>query len=1051
MIEGKFAYPDSQYGELYPCNLNCTSCQDNATNCQSCIEGFYLLNDTECVPECKTLLIGEDKCYNCTGDYAYFQDFGCVKCLDDPQNYMLLKTESNHCFKDIPAGNYSDSNRILHPCHEYCTLCKDSPTNCQECKSSYYYYMGTCLVRCKALNEGYLSPYGCIVCESMGLFINETSLSNECVEMIDGYYADENNHIHPCEEGCKSCSNETNCTECFDGYFLLDNTCNLKCPLTLIEDSDTNECYSCNTDNLFLNYTSRLCIKYFSSGYYLYKDRDDNVLYPCEIDCSVKLPNFDNSFCEDPNVYHKCYSEIVVDSSLSLHYNPFSVDNQKIAEFEKMTQEEQIVIIDEMYSSLNSNTDNTDNATKIMEEILQLNQFITATKDERKIKEFHAQSMKIINSALNCDKLLNVTANSSTMIYTSSLFLYQTIQSSQNYTSEDDINLLSKIEKCLIKQGINAYNVNDTNVIWMQNDFFEMSTKATDNMLNTLEKSTDIKNSENVLIVSDSRKNYKQVIEGISKMQSSFMSKDTQRYENIEFITKTLEEIKNEQYINDKMLITTSLCNNTEKQIKQLTHYNLTTKLCLPYDNIKLLYPQVEKLSIINYKYYPLLNPQSVSNISKSFNAIILRDANNSIVDIDNLTEPIVIILKKPFPSFNECVFYDEKSENLSNSNCNSTEINEDYIMCSCYHLTDFSLSKYNPVLLIKDMIRLFQQARFINSFEQFKYINASNATVLYVVCSIIVIYSLLLVLAVRRDRKEGDSQFVGLISKEEPCCGDNDDTEEELKELDNKIRKYTNKRNSIKEAQSIEMKTISDTSTQNSTRLSTVSNSKKENMVPKSEHRIKEVTTSLFYTYYLLLKEFFKKEYWFCTFINSENEMSKVNILTVFCIRLVVSLSICSIFTECSSIEEQSEDLYNNRDLAVSVATILIMELPFTFLEVLLAKTKISSKYLPLKDKIILNTKYRHIMVYILFVIMLIFGTMNTLWISLDSYHNSYECNFMTDFFISTIFDCFIFQIITLLLKSLIYIFILKGRKNNCIRGCLICVVSSLPWIFNL
>ena len=52
------------------------------------------------------------------------------------------------------------------------------------------------------------------------------------------------------------------------------------------------------------------------------------------------------------------------------------------------------------------------------------------------------------------------------------------------------------------------------------------------------------------------------------------------------------------------MLITTSLCNNTEKQIKQLTHYNLTTKLCLPYDNIKLLYPQVEKLSIINYKYY---------------------------------------------------------------------------------------------------------------------------------------------------------------------------------------------------------------------------------------------------------------------------------------------------------------------------------------------------------------------------------------------------------------------------------------------------------------
>ena len=103
----------------------------------------------------------------------------------------------------------------------------------------------------------------------------------------------------------------------------------------------------------------------------------------------------------------------------------------------------------------------------------------------------------------------------------------------------------------------------------------------------------------------------------------------------------------------------------------------------------------------------------------------------------------------------------------------------------------------------------------------------------------------------------------------------------------------------------------------------------------------------------------------------NSENEMSKVNILTVFFIRLVVSLSICSIFTECSSIEESSEDLYNNRDLAVSVATILIMEIPFTFLEVMLNKTKISEKYLPLKKKIIVNTKYRHTLVYILFVLM--------------------------------------------------------------------------------
>ena len=58
----------------------------------------------------------------------------------------------------------------------------------------------------------------------------------------------------------------------------------------------------------------------------------------------------------------------------------------------------------------------------------------------------------------------------------------------------------------------------------MQNDFFKMSTKSTDSMLSTLEKSNNESNSK-VLLLSDSRKNNKEVIEGISKMQNSFNDK----------------------------------------------------------------------------------------------------------------------------------------------------------------------------------------------------------------------------------------------------------------------------------------------------------------------------------------------------------------------------------------------------------------------------------------------------------------------------------------------------------------------------------------------
>ena len=1039
--KGYYVTPGDQYNIYILCHFNCTACEDIDYNCQECRTNYFLFNDTRCFGECNGIKVGNNKCYNCIEDYAYFSNQGCIKCLDNPKYYQLdTEKEGNKCYNYIIDYHYTDNNRKLHPCDFRCSHCTINATHCDSCFPKYYLYRETCIDECIyfAYNmicyncegkEGFLLSQ-CEICESFDLYINVTSLSNECVELVDEYYADKNRYIHRCDaamEGCYLCDSENYCTECKEGYFLYQHHCVVKCPLTLIEDKLRKECYSCMTDNMFLNYTSRTCIQYFSSGYYLYQDIDDNVLYPCVIDCSIELPGEGNSFCKDKNVYHKCYSKIKIDDEISLHYYPFSIDSQILNSFSGISSEEQKEFLVALENSIDFNSDNK---TKVIEELFVLNTFAIRSNNEEEQLKYYEKTINAIRATLTCEKLFTIVGSDTRiLIYISSLFVYQTVKA--NKQSDDEISLLSLIEKCLIEKAINEYN--ETKLIWMQNDFFEMSTKSTDKMLSSLETSNDI--NSGVLLLSDSRKNNKEVIEGISKMQTSFFSKDTQTYKNFEFITKSLEELNNKFYIHNNILISTSSCNDNNIVLRQLKDYNLSTKICVPYENIRQRYPQVEYVSMIYYNYYPLLNKNSFIKVNKEFNALILRDHNNTAVNIKKLTEPIVLILKKPYPSFNECIFYDETEEEFNNTDCNSTEISVEYIKCSCYHLTDFSLSKYNPVELAKDIIRLFQQARFINSFKQFKYLNASNATVLYVISSIVLVYSVLLIFAIMHDRKEGDSQFVLIVEKEEKCCERKDNTEEELKELDTKIRKYNNRRQS----QVIEMKTISGNNTQ----------ANKESIIPKKTNS--SASCSLIYTYLLLLKEFFTKEYWFCTFINSENEMSKVNILTVFFIRLVVSLSICSLFTECSAVEDSNEDLYNNRDLAVSVATILIMELPFTFFEVMLNKTKISPKYITLKKRVIVNTKYRHALVYILFILMLMFGTVNTLWISLDSYINDYECNFLTDFFISTIFDCFIFQIVTLLLKSMIYIVIIKGRKNNCVRGCLICVVSSLPWIFNL
>ena len=202
---------------------------------------------------------------------------------------------------------------------------------------------------------------------------------------------------------------------------------------------------------------------------------------------------------------------------------------------------------------------------------------------------------------------------------------------------------------------------------------------------------------------------------------------------------------------------------------------------------------------------------------------------------------------------------------------------------------------------------------------------------------------------------------------------------------------------------------------------------------------------------YWFLLKDFFFEEFWFCCiFFEFQSEMTKTNFLIIFFTKIVSTLSIATVFTECGEPQEVAAS-YTNRDFAVAVITILINEIPFIIFELMLSKTQLylnmPNLYYHCKNK----TIFRHIFVYFIFICILIFGTINTAWVSLDSEINGMNCKFMTDFFLTILIDCFGYQTLQLIIKALIYFFILNGREGTCLRASLLFVVALTPWVFNL
>ena len=623
---------------------------------------------------------------------------------------------------------------------------------------------------------------------------------------------------------------------------------------------------------------------------------------------------------------------------------------------------------------------------------------------------------------------------------------------------------------------------------------------------------------------------------------------------------------------------------------------NLTSMIVFPYEALNEKYSdQIAYLSIIKYKKYPYLNPNLTTDISNSFISIKFIDKDYNEIKIHNLTDNIQIINEKKDNNLNQCVFFDTSINKLNSENCTSTEYNE-YIICSCNHLTDFSLASFNPVNIFNDLKRLFNNIRIIDSFDKFKLLTWDNAIILYIYFGLLLIYFIIVIFTIRSDKRSKDDPFIIIIPKDNKCCS-KEEVEEEIEEMKTEVneeiikRKQVVKKNfflnglknrkmknaiilknlgiNLKESMTeneydeesmdktcsfddmidtpqekdenepspvinhfinfedenyapplrkrknlfqsilekkrkqtllknqkkqdekreeiqkepeikkeIEMSSVqspSDSNRNDNTNHINLEVSKDQHCqdTNKDETNLKKIKDEdlisqrrnaismppegnninppFWYSSYLIFKSLFMKEYRPCTLVCSDDSlvMCKTNIWTLIIIRLIAGLSISSLFSECNS-ELQDEDLYVNRDLAVAFATIFIIEIPFTIFEVLLCKTRI-----PMKDEEVKKEKEKKralivtVIIYCIFIILVILGTINTTWISLVADEQDATCNFILDFTLNVLMDYLVYEISVIIIKSLIYTFLIKSSKTSYVKMCLISFIAALPWVF--
>ena len=239
--QGTFSNDTSNY--CYDCDVSCSSCLGNLTNCTSCSTTHPFYDANTCYTACPVYTFPPYQCVdNCNIGFIPINkictacDSSCNDCIEIPTKCTLcvegLNLFNRTCIETCPAGYYSSEN-VCFTCDNSCETCACTRSFCTSCSSNSLYLdptQGTCLSTC------ILPKY----------MFNHTCLAT----CPDFYYADPYRYCQSCAEGCIECLDSNNCISCSEDYYHLAGACLGQCPGSTFPIPTNMTCGVCDSQCL---------------------------------------------------------------------------------------------------------------------------------------------------------------------------------------------------------------------------------------------------------------------------------------------------------------------------------------------------------------------------------------------------------------------------------------------------------------------------------------------------------------------------------------------------------------------------------------------------------------------------------------------------------------------------------------------------------------------------------------------------------------------------------------------------------------------------------